>query len=120
MVLEKCFELEKIYFLSESEIFLDHYSESELHDLSNGAMIRAIRALLPAVWSLRKNTFYTHETERQSPNEMLCHVDPPRFEKYHDTVIMATQTHLPNPFGRIRPIPRLFPPCFRLDENKGE
>ena len=48
------FKSKKRIFFSELENFSDMYSDSELHALSNGAIFRAIRALLHAVWERSK------------------------------------------------------------------
>ena len=58
------YDREKNNFFSELEFFLDMYSDSEFHDLSNGAIFRAIPTLLHGVWSSRKkySFFSTHET----------------------------------------------------------
>ena len=60
------------FFFSESEKNLDHYSDSKLHALSNGAIFRSIPALLPSKRRLWKNnSFFSHyfHAFKETPNK---------------------------------------------------
>ena len=48
------FQIDLKNIFSELEFFLDIYFDSEFHALSIGDEFRAIRALLPGLWSPRK------------------------------------------------------------------